>query len=362
MARKEPSFGQLINYMSDIDKSQHQYNIYQNIFSRSAEDLESEFLKNAEFIQRRKNGNYMYHEILSITKAQNLDEKVQKQTLRDIAYEYAKRRASNNLVFGALHDDHDSHLHYHLIISANACGESKKTRLSKTEFDKLKKEIESQVLTHHPELEQKIVINKQAGEKLSRKGAERKRRTGKTPERDSVKQKLEDIFANCKSKEEFFSALNNAGLEFYARGNTLGVKDLATERKHRLKTLGLLATFNNLSERIKLDENTKTESKPQKSTKEENTSKQSEIEKEHTKRKSEIDTIRKKQSDANENSNKHKKWFFGFTAWLIRNQVQRILSSKYAKDWGQYKKIIAKRILNTLQANTYKKWTQQQKY
>lgn len=254
MARKEPSFGQLIDYMSDIDKADEQYNVYQNLFSRKGADIEQEYLRNAERMAKRKNGNYLYHEILSISKAERLADKKQKQILRDIAYEYAKRRADGNLVFGTLHDDHDNHLHYHLLISANAVGESKKTRLSKRQFDQLKKGMEQRVLETYPELEQTLVIGQEAGEKLSRKGSERKRRTGKVPERDALKAKLQDIFNDCDTKEDFFAALDDANLEFYVRGKTLGVKDLATERNHRLKTLGMLDNFQALSDRIELDE------------------------------------------------------------------------------------------------------------
>lgn len=254
MSRKEPSFRQLIDYMSDIDKSDEQYNVYQNVFARKAEDLEAEFQQNARLIPKRKNGVYLYHEILSITAAQKLDRKQQKAILRDVAYEYAQRRAKQNLVFGALHDDHDEHLHYHLLISANAAGESKKTRLSKAEFDRFKKSMEKLVLERYPQLEQEVVINREAGEKLSNRGAERRRRTGATPERDRVKQKLHDIFASAPDKQSLFEALTDAGMEFYARGKTLGVKDLATDRNHRLKTLGLLEAFNNLSDRIELAE------------------------------------------------------------------------------------------------------------
>ncbi|WP_330177977.1 hypothetical protein [Candidatus Vondammii sp. HM_W22] len=75
MSRKKPSFGQLIEYMSDIDKSDEQYNVYQNTYSRKQDDIEQEFLSNAAYVARRKNGNYLYHGILSITKAEKLDDK-----------------------------------------------------------------------------------------------------------------------------------------------------------------------------------------------------------------------------------------------------------------------------------------------
>ena len=159
MSRKEPSFGQLIEYMSDIQKADEQFNVYRNIYARSQVDIEQEFKENAAFVRKQKNGNYLYHEVLSITKTQNLEAKQQKTILREIAYEYVSHRASKNMVFGCLHDDHEEHLHYHLLISANEVGHSKKTRLSKAKFDQIKKQMETRVLTHYPELEQKMVIN-----------------------------------------------------------------------------------------------------------------------------------------------------------------------------------------------------------
>lgn len=335
MARKEPSFGQLIKYMLDIDKADQHYNVYQNLFSRNATDIEQAFLDNAALMKRRKNGNYMYHEVLSITKPTKLEAKKQKQILKNIAYEYVKNRANHNLVFGTLHDDHDNHLHYHLLISANELGESKKTRLSKAQFDKLKKGMEARVLKRYPELEQKVAINQEAGEKLSHKGAERKRRTGKVPERDALKAKLQAIFEQCKTKEDFFAALNKANLEFYVHGKTLGVKDLATDRNHRLKTLGMLDNFQVLSDHIELDEAVNAEFKAagtrqaEEKTKEENSAQTTDteqaesskedgsydsaqtaadaVEAERTKRKAEMDAIRQKQAeDSEQNSDYYK--------------------------------------------------------
>ncbi|MCW8922403.1 MAG: hypothetical protein OQK69_02065, partial [Gammaproteobacteria bacterium] len=62
------------------------------------------------------------------------------------------------------------------------------------------------------------------------------------------------IFTQSQTKEDFFDALTKDNLEFYARGNTLGVKDLSTNRKHRLKTLGLLDAFEALSSRFESDD------------------------------------------------------------------------------------------------------------
>lgn len=253
MSRKEPSFGQLAEYMSDIDKSDTQYNVYQNLYARSIEELKSEFMHNARYMSKRQNGNYMYHEILSVTKSTHLDETKQKQMLRDIAYQYAQKRAKHNLVFGTLHDDHEHHLHYHFMISANALGASRRTRLSKSTFSHCKKDMEVFVLTQYPQLEQQVVMGKKAKEKLSHKGSEQKRRTGATPQRDILKERLQTIFEQSQTKQQFFDALNKAQLSFYIRGKTIGVTDQQHNRNYRLKTLGLLEDFHAASERIQLN-------------------------------------------------------------------------------------------------------------
>ncbi len=319
MSRKEPSFSQLINYMSDIEKADEQFNVYHNLYARSSDGIQEEFKDNAKYVIKRKNGNYLYHEVLSITKAKNLDVKQQKVILREVAYQYIQSRASNNMVFGCLHDDHEDHLHYHLLISANEVGYSKKTRLSKNSFDQIKKIMEQRVLTNYPELEQKVVINKKAdddNEKLSRKGAEQKRRTGKTPQRDLLKEKLKKLFENANSKEVFFSGLSEFNLELYVRGKTIGVRDVENNRKYRLKTLGVLDEFNSMSKLIELDhkkteqkntntDNTESVSNDQKKA-EPNQKQDDPVLKEQARRKSEMEEKRKQESDKSQHGRKDK--------------------------------------------------------
>lgn len=257
MSRKDQSFGGLIDYMTDVAKSDEQYFVFHNLYARSTEAMTQEYLDNAKHVHRRKNGVYLYHEILSIQCTDKIDRERQKAILKNIAYDYAHCRAPNCLVFGTLHDDHDEHLHYHLLISANYVGESKKHRFSKAEFAAFKNALEERVLAQYPELEQSITMNRQAGEKLSHKGAEQQRRTGQTPQRDALKEKLTKIFNSAKDKQELFTELGKAGFELYHRGNTVGVTDTEHGRNHRLKTLGLLDAFNGLSDRIELAEKAK---------------------------------------------------------------------------------------------------------
>jgi len=102
-------------------------------------------------------------------------------------------------------------------------------------------------LEKYPELEQAKIINQAAKEKYSHKGAELKRRTGKTPQRDSVKARLKTVFGQSKDKAAFFHTMEHEKLEMYVRGKTIGVIDKTTGRRHRLKTLGMQEDFNKVS-------------------------------------------------------------------------------------------------------------------
>ena len=119
MSRKEPSFAQLIGYI-DRHEGQSRWRIRHNVFAREPEHIRSEFEQNSDLLQRRKNGVYLYHEIISITRAEGLSSNEQKARLQKIAERYIAERCPDNLVYGNLHEDQEHSYHYHLIISANA--------------------------------------------------------------------------------------------------------------------------------------------------------------------------------------------------------------------------------------------------
>jgi len=254
MSRKVPSFDQLIGYM-DLGATSRENNIYYNLYSRKPEGIEDEFRDNSRFLQKRKNGVYMYHEVISITRSKQIDEQEQINILRQLVYKYIQERAGNNLVYAVLHDDKTDNLHYHLLISSNEIESSKKHRLSKAKFDSVKKNLELFVLDCHPELEQKKLISKdkqskQTSDSLSNKGVELKRRTGKTPQRDIVKESLLNIFASASTHAEFIELLESEHFQIYKRGKHWGVLNESTNRKHRFATLGVSEEFAKLEQRF----------------------------------------------------------------------------------------------------------------
>jgi hypothetical protein len=262
MSRKEASFGQLLNYMNR-EVGDEAYSLRHNVYARQERELEMEFTNNARHMKARKNGVFLYHEILSISKTSSLSEHDMKDALRRIAHEYVQARAPCSLVYGVVHDDHTHHLHYHLMISANEAGDEKRIRLSKADFQKTKVDLERRVLSEFPELEQKVAMDKQSSERMSQRGEELKRRTGETPERDGVKSNIHQIFADSLDRQELFERLRAANLNLYVRGKNIGIVHEISKRKYRLNRLGLEERFATLSKRIETVERVERESSSQ---------------------------------------------------------------------------------------------------
>lgn len=245
MARKEPTFAQLYDYITREGDYAPEYCFTRNFILRDRDAILSEFERNSNLLSKRKNGNYLYHEIISITRAKGISQKEQKDRLLKIVQQYAESRARNCLVFGGLHVEKDNNLHFHLIISANELNQSKRYRLSKKQFSDIKIGLETHVLEHHGELEQQKLISadKKQGAKTSNKEQALKRRTGKPTQKDQFREKLQSIFAKSVDKSQFFDNLESADIECYTRGKTIGFLDRSTGKKHRLKTLGLETEF-----------------------------------------------------------------------------------------------------------------------
>lgn len=236
MSRKVPSFGQLIGYI-DRDEGQEPYRIRHNLLSRDPARIRAEFERNGDLLQRRRNGVYLYHEIISITRAQGLSAEEQKSRLYEIAQSYIAARCPDNLVFGGLHQDKEHSFHYHLMISANRAGETGRLRLTKNQFRQIQVGLENHVLAQFPELEQKVAIGKRSDRKLSRSEAELERRTGQRPKRDEVLERVREAFASTGDRDGLLEALGHFDLELYVRGKNLGVIDHESGKRHRLKTL-----------------------------------------------------------------------------------------------------------------------------
>ncbi len=251
MSRKEASFTQLYDYITRENDAL--FNYQYNFLGLGREAILNEFQKNSNLLPKRKNGNYLYHEIISISRAKNLRETQQKQILFDVIQQYTKTRAKGCLVFGGIHDEKDHHLHFHLMISANKIGDKKRFFLRKTQFDDIKKGLELYVLGKYPQLEQKKLISKKHNKQsLNNKEQAIKRRTGKRTQKERIRDKVMVCLQKSSSQSDFEKWLQKENFEYYHRSEkTMGVINLETGKKYRIKTLGIEEEFKQWKGKIK---------------------------------------------------------------------------------------------------------------
>ncbi|MGI1671639.1 MAG: hypothetical protein K6L74_15120 [Neptuniibacter sp.] len=255
MSRKEASFDQLYDYITKDKDLDFHYRFTHNFIRQNRDGILREFHRNAQLLQQHKGANYLYHEIISITRSQQISEEKQKEILHELISQYVQSRARDCLVYGGLHDDKETNLHFHLMISSNRLNESSRYRLSKHQFDEIKRGLETYVLQKYPELEQAQLITKErARGKSNNREQELKRRTQQPSKKDRVKEKLRDIFHSASSKQEFFALLDEQGLSIYLRGQQVGVQENQSGRKHRLSTLGIDREFQEFSQKIELEQ------------------------------------------------------------------------------------------------------------
>lgn len=346
-SRKIGNFDQLFDYMKKGADQHHGHHVFsKNVYARDREGILEEFQFNARLFPKRINSVYLYHEIISITRTEAMSLREQQAALHHIVNEYVEHRANNNLVWGYMHNDAKTNVHFHLMISSNPRGGTKNLRLSKKEFDTAKKHLETWTNTHYPALRQGIVINKESSKKTSHKGDELKKRTGKMPERERVSQALEHIFSTTKDKNAFFTQLQSEHLEIYTRGKQIGFVDTLTGRKYRLNTLGLSDKFESMSKQIELGNSHQKEVQPK-------AHKQPQAEppaRETTKIQTAKQELTKhRESKDQEPPEKSKKWI----AQLIGQIKQQVLGLivHYLKRWRNTKEIsVSKQAMKSIQA------------
>lgn len=272
MSRKHRTFSQLYHYMKDGSSRSSAYDYFShNVYSRKDEEIINEFVTNSRKVKARKNGNYLFHEVIAITKSKQLTLDQEKERLFDIVRSYVDMRCKNNLVVGYMHDEKDINVHFHLMISSNELDAFKNQRLTKFEFDKAKKQLEKYVIEKYPELEQEIIINAKAKTKKSResnKAAEIKRKGGRLERKEHMVKILNSIFANSCSMQDYFSRLEQQQLEMYNRGSAIGFINKADGKKYRLKTLALEEQFKQIDSLLKAGDKFKQDSKTQQAYKE----------------------------------------------------------------------------------------------
>jgi hypothetical protein len=250
MSRKTVSFGQLLDYVNQPEEQGTA--ILQNFWieKENQNRINGEFLENARFLPARRNGNILYHEILSFS---DLDkERVTPAILEDLTRYYLSLRAPYALAYAKAHFN-TSCPHVHLIISANDLGSTRRRRLSRAQFKAVKVELERYQREHYPFLAHSTVcLGQKAPAKLRRcrSESERSRRLQKTPEKtptrkEAVRALVLRMLTVASSGEVFRRELAEEGVRIRCRGRTVTLEDNPEHgsRRYRLTTLGLEEVF-----------------------------------------------------------------------------------------------------------------------
>jgi len=242
MSRKTAIFDQLVGYcLQGMNNTDSEYSIFHNMHPGGRDQIISDFVENAGYMNERSNGVQMYHEILSLTRSEVLTNDQQKVILQEAVQEYLSERAPDCMAVSVIHDEKENNIHAHIVLSANPVFSAKRHRLSKHEFEEVKRNAERYVLENHPEMQQEVTIDKSPEQRISNAESELKRRGGRTTQKDKMRADLQSIFNSARSQEELENALTEQGLAMSFRKNNSEPRfGKADSKKHfRLKTLGL---------------------------------------------------------------------------------------------------------------------------
>ncbi len=244
MSRKTRTFRRLLEYIANPAEKGPLWTHNLPADPANREEIEKELLANARLLRRRRNGNVLYHEILSFSSADQ--GRVSVDVMEAVTRFYLELRAPYALACAQAHFNTDCP-HVHLVISANDLGSANRLRLSKARFQDIKLELNAFVRSRFPELAQSselIPVSPRLNE--SRREIERRRRgEPRSSQKLEVRDQVSSILVMATSGEDLFRRLMEKGLKLYKRGASIGIEDTSTptNRRYRLRTLGLEERF-----------------------------------------------------------------------------------------------------------------------
>jgi hypothetical protein len=218
------------------DKENKSFAITHHLKGNTINQWEKQLKENEALRKRRRKGNVILtHEIISFHKDDAKNISLDK--LENIAREYIHRRNINGMFVAVPHFDKE-HYHIHICASGVEYRSGKSLRMSKAEFQKLKKDIQDYQLEHYPELSKSVVAHEKKDKtRLTEKEYQYKLRTGRATEKELVIGMLKTCYKAAQSKNDFYKKLEEVGLKTYNRsGKTTGV--IFGKTKFRFNRLG----------------------------------------------------------------------------------------------------------------------------
>jgi len=253
MARKAPTFGQLVDYIGRSAEGSNSGVFSRNLYGSGLNhnQVADQFLQNHNYLPKRLNGNALYHEVIVLERQDHRSTEEVSKALIDLAEHYCRRRAPDNLAWGRVHFDTD-YPHLHLMISSNAVRSDRRVRLDRKGFAAIQQTMDRYRLTRHPELVGTPVYMRDEPKqlpKLTRNEGEAIRRTKAPSRKQEVHELFKSLFATAISRNDLQVRLETEGFELYKRGQSWGVVHVAGGKRYRLKTLGLSEAFDRIPER-----------------------------------------------------------------------------------------------------------------
>lgn len=242
-SRKSASFAQLYDYINRYGGEP--FAIFRNFlaFEPDRDHIVGEFERNAARLPARRNGNVLYHEILSLKRHPSVRVETQKEILYDLATRYLERRAERLLAYGRVHEEAE-HLHFHFIISANELGKTSRFRLSRADFGQVQRDVERHLLTEYPQMEDKPLYNDARERRLGRKQKPEKdaeyqvkKRTGKPTKKEAAREALREALATATTTPQLIDKLAGQGITLEERGKAIVA--VQGKNRYRLTALGL---------------------------------------------------------------------------------------------------------------------------
>jgi len=261
LSRKSASYDQLLEYMQR--GSVQDFTVFHNLYRNVEKDrIIQEFELMGEQLPPRKNGNMLYHEILSLQRQEGVDLEQQKQALYTMVQQYLQERAPGQLGYGCMHVEKE-HLHIHLMLSPNSLDRpAKRVRLTKSQLWEIQGRMEMFLQERWPELKERSLYSRSAPPALKKKDREfqLEQRTGKPSVKSQVKEKLEVMLEQSTTQATLTARLAEQDMELEIRGKNPVV--IAAGRRYRLRTLGLLPAYERVLVLDGLAEQMKTHGNP----------------------------------------------------------------------------------------------------
>ena len=219
-----------------FDSNKNSFAITHNLKGKTIYHWLEHYKENEIFRKiKRSDSVYLTHEILSWHKddAKN----IMLEKLETMAREYIRQRNPNGIYVAVPHFD-KQHYHIHICASGIEFKTGKSLRLTKTNLQKLKKNIQQFQIKKFPELSKSVVEHgKKEKTFLSDKEYQIKLRTGRETNKEYIIGILETCYKKADSKETFFRLIKECQFQLYERGGRIsGV--IFNNRKFRFKGLG----------------------------------------------------------------------------------------------------------------------------